>query len=158
MKNTNNSKKTKRRRNCAELSFKNEDIVITDPCYLISARDDWLGVCDVLERDSSPQKAPKWCGKMIMASTIFGDWFCELHDGDPTVELGTFGADSGTVCVAAVTDGICSRLDWLTPELYTVIRDFTGKAKIVHARGECYVDIRGKSGDREFHAWSRQIG
>lgn len=151
------NKKGKRRSNSSVMRFRDADIVITDPCYLIREREAWLRLCKVLERDSSPQKAPEWCGRMILAATLFGDWFCELRGG-ASGSIGSFAADSGTVCVAELTDEYRKALAGALPDLYTVIEGFTGVAKIAHARGECYVSITGTAKGKELNAWSRQVG
>lgn len=157
---TTKKKPAKRRPPKVTLKFANEDIVITDPCYLIESREDWLEICRILDKDSTPQLAPERHGKMILANTLYGDWFCELarHDGESTETVGNFAADSGTVCVAALTAEYESQLGGRCPDLFTVIRGFTGKAVITHRRGECVVELTGTSGGREYVWWSRQVG
>lgn len=138
---------TSRYINSAFIEFKNEDIVITDPCYIIKD-EDWekssfgsnlriFGVTNYLTRD-----------------TLYGDWSCTVFNLDEDRKLiGEFCADAGLVCVLSLRDAIekinpnfeqwAKDHDWCV----TIIRNFTGFVQIKTAfnsfTNEIYAYVSG---------------
>lgn len=81
------------------LSFKNEDVIITDPCYIMREKD---SSCDVDDWDRCN------CGSNLEAlgityydtkPTLFGDWQCCVVNKDSGEIIGNFSSDSGMVSV-----------------------------------------------------------
>ena len=107
------------------IHFENEDIIITDPCYVIKENtDDWekceygdkmevLGIKNYKVRD-----------------TIYGDWSCTTFNTDTKEPIGKFCADAGLVGVFSLKEILEYNPDfnyhverkWTT----TLIENFTG--------------------------------
>ena len=151
------AKKRRRAQKTVSAKFEDTDIVVTDPCYVFR-KDKWTAFCHEIEF-SAPQVMSPQFGNTIAASTIYGDWMCELnkHDGEKTVRDGTFTADSGTVCVTPVTQQAKKELDKIPGQCYHVIKGFTGTARIVHRRGVCHVELDGTVDGKTCKYRSRQI-
>lgn len=160
---TNTMKKAVRRavrkRRSASTRFEAADIVITDPCYVFVEDADWLAFCGELGFDA-PQVMSARFGNTIAASTIYGDWMCALlcHDGEKTTRVGTFTADSGTVCVMSLTAAAKKALKFTARRCYHAIRNFTGTARIAYRRGVCHVELVGTADGKACKYWSQQIG
>ena len=152
------AEKRRRAQKTASTKFEATDVVVTDPCYVFVEDADWEAFCRELGFDA-PQVMSERFGNTIAASTIYGDWTCELnkHDGEKTVRDGTFTADSGTVCVTEFTKAAEKALKRAARQCYHVIRGFTGTARIVHRRGVCHVELVGTVGGKACKYWSRQI-
>lgn len=101
--------------------FENDDVIITDPCYVITEHEG-EGFLDTAEEIG------------IRSTTIYGDWSCTVFDSDK-VSIGEFCADSGEVGVFRKED-----LLKLNPNLdlarlvadgcATQIKNFTGEVAI----------------------------
>ena len=105
------------------IEFKNEDIVVTDPCY-ISSDDDW-------REYGGPR-----INKIISHDTIYGDWSCGLYDSDTEQQIGEFCADAGMVCVASMNEvrkyNPPFEQEYVQNRPWTaaVVKNFTGTAQI----------------------------
>lgn len=120
------------------------DIIITDPCYVISD-DDWDDFCD---NDEIERFLPSG----IARSTIYGDWSCTTIDVATKNPLGHFCADSGMVAVFDLAEVLARYPDfrdhiereWTT----TLIKDFDGDVwfEVKHnTRNDDFsVHVRGK--------------
>jgi len=129
------------------IEFKDEDIVITDPCYVVKD-EDWgkssygrdlkvFGVTNYLTRD-----------------TLYGDWSCTAYSLDEGGKpIGEFCADAGLVSVLSLRDAVkkinlnfeqwAKDHDWCV----TIIKNFTGFVQIKTAfnssTGEIDVYVSG---------------
>ena len=144
------------------MTFNEEDLLITDPCYFIKD-EQWLGMCSCLH---DPNKAKEYLEKLgikgFAVGTLYGDWSCTtykvceeealdlidtgeypewLHDDHE--ELGKFCADSGTVCVVSLDDVLnyddkaaAKLLDKSKYHVATVVRDFTGIVTVFDSMSE----------------------
>lgn len=107
------------------------DVVITDPCYFMrdpapGAKNDWsacdygrkldlFGIRDFYTRD-----------------TLSGDWGCQVTDPDTGKVYGSFGADSGQVCVADLSQVLSYNPDYdLADAGACVLHDFKGTIQVV---------------------------
>ena len=117
--------KKEEKKSLIPIHFDNEDILITDPCYIIkSDTDDWrkcnygnsmeaLGLTTYKVRD-----------------TIYGDWSCTVFNTDTNEEIGEFCADAGMVGVFSLNEVLKYNPEfddhinkkWTT----TLIKGFTG--------------------------------
>lgn len=111
------------------LEFQSEDILITDPCYVIED-DDWMK--SDLGRDLDSFGMTKYATK----STLYGDWSCTVFDKDSRKPIGEFCADAGIVSVFSL-DEVKKCLnpkieDWVKehPWCATILRNYTGKVQI----------------------------
>lgn len=108
------------------IHFENEDIIITDPCYIINNDndDDWekceygdnmevLGINNYKVRD-----------------TIYGDWSCTTFNSDTKEPIGEFCADAGLVGVFSLKEVLKynPKFDYHTNRKWTttLIKNFTG--------------------------------
>lgn len=140
-----------------------KDVVITDPCYFV--KDElWSDLCESWLGDASRVK-PKLVeiggAKMVLASTIYGDWMCKLEGtrNGERCRFGTFTADAGMVCAATFEKADPRELLARLPaSCWTVIRQFTGRITIKHARNECRLFGCGRSEGRNVQFESVQIG
>ena len=143
-----------------EMLFDHEDVIITDPCYLIRNRKQWLAFVDRIPFDDVPSILNRGKMRMLVADTIFGDWMCSLEGTlcGKKHDFGTFTADAGLVCTCAPghrrIDAVVNRLPC---QCYVVLRKFTGTVRIVHRRGVCHVEGNGRTVDGEVEFTSRQI-
>ena len=137
------------------------NIVVTDPCYLLSG-DDWgKFVTQFAASRIKPQITSVHGVTMLLADTIYGDWLCELRgtSDNRAKEFGQFTADSGTVCVAVEpTTAMMGKLCKLPPRCWTGIPAFSGKLTLSHERGKCHVRGSGTSNGSAVKFTSRQIG
>ena len=112
------------------LYFNHEDIVITDPCYIIKD-EDWVR-CD-FGRDLSIFGVQKY----IVHDTLYGDWSCTVYNLDKNREpMGEFCADAAHVSVLSLKDiseninpdfeAWVKEHDWCA----TIIRDYIGIVQI----------------------------
>ena len=156
-------RETERRRRgtkICEMQFDHEDVIITDPCYLIRNRRQWMSFVDHIPFDDVPSTLSSGKMRMLVADTIFGDWMCSLEGTlcGKEHDFGTFTADAGLVCACAPghrrLDAVVSRLPC---QCYVILRKFTGTVRIVHRRGVCHVDGNGRTVDGEVEFTSRQI-
>lgn len=102
-------------------NYKNEDIIITDACYLFADNDE-------LDRKIEPPYN-------LYADTIYGDWSCTCYDKDAKKAIGHFCADAGNVCIAKLKDVLefnPNFKDWMDKHDWcvTLIKNFTGTAYI----------------------------
>ena len=101
-------------------NFKNQDIIITDPCYIFSY-DKTDGYTDFTSYGMTDY---------LCHSTLYGDWSCTTFDSDTNKPIGEFCADAGLVCVVPLDAAINANdgyenikdSDWTR----TIIRNFTG--------------------------------
>lgn len=152
-------KKTSQKQKSVSTTFEAADIVITDPCYVFVEDSDWQAFCHELGFDA-PQVMSARFGNTIAASTIYGDWMCALlcHDGEKPARVGSFTADSGTVCVTVLTAAAKKALKFAAQRCYHVIKGFTGTARIIHRRGVCRVELIGTVSGKPCKYWNLQIG
>lgn len=144
-----------------EISFDNEDIIITDPCYIVKDDYDW-SLCD--------------CGSNMEAlgitnflchDTLYGDWSCTTSNTDTSEKIGKFCADAGQVIVCSLKDALKINPDFdyhtTRPWTTTLIKGFTGKVhfEIEHTGGiydedETWVDNHGNTHylKKKGEAWS----
>jgi hypothetical protein len=146
----------------AEMNVVEKDVVVTDPCYFI--KDDlWSEFCsrefgDAQVRPKMVLQDGVW---MLLASTLYGDWMCELHgrhEGRRHL-FGTFTADSGLVCVATFSSPeLRTAVEKLPKHCWTVIPQFTGTLSISHVARKCTVRGHGRSNGRDVEFNSIQVG
>ena len=112
------------------------DIIITDPCYIISNDhddDDWerCEYGDAMEELGLTN--------FLCASTIYGDWSCTTYNEKNDDVLGRFCADAGLVGVFLLEEVLKYNPKYddieKCPHAVTVIRDFHGEVEIA-----CEVD------------------
>ncbi len=144
----------------------NTDIVITDPCYLISSLDS-----DSMWKESK-------CGEDLdnigindfeSTSTIYGDWSCTTYSIkiNPILALkdrkskhkkksvGKFCADSGMVCFGPLENVLKINPDftnWANEHSWcvTIIPNFTGNISFFEYRGDMYVIAESTIGNNYF--------
>jgi len=125
--------------------FENEDIVITDPCYVIP---DEFWSKSGFGFDLSIFSIPD--NRYATHDTIYGDWSCTVYSDDRI--LGRFCADAGLVSVMSLKD--IEKInksfeDWAEQHNWcvAVIEDFTGTVQIktdIEDDGiYCYVEGKG---------------
>jgi len=115
------------------LHVENEDIIITDPCYIGHNRGYDLD--------------------HIHHSTIYGDWGCNVVNEDTGEMLGTFCADAGEVGIFKLEEvkKKYPKYNYIEsyPHTVTVIKNFTGDVTIKvgfdkkHKDFYCYVEGKG---------------
>lgn len=174
-----------------------DDIIITDPCYLIKKRDestrpkwdDYMSYQSMYEYPDLDkktnisklfreeyeklEKADKIWDKahpddydiceeyedmsklgfekeFLVRDTIYGDWSCTTFDVDTKKKLGKFCADSGMVCVCAMSDVRKYNPEFenvlkTAPHIATVIKNFNGDVcfKYTENGDEVYVQGTG---------------
>lgn len=107
------------------IHFENEDIIITDPCYVIKKNtDDWKK-CEY--GDNMEALGIK---NYKVRNTIYGDWSCTTFNTDTKEPIGIFCADAGLVGVFSLKEILEYNPDfnyhverkWTT----TLIENFTG--------------------------------
>lgn len=156
-----------------ELAFQNEDVVITDPCYVVM-KDDWPNYCDYLEKHGAFDKSvKKGFGALetaglqsigiidtICANTIWGDWVCRVirNNKTPRRKIGEFCADAGLVAVFRLGEVKEYNSNYNIKKetacgLATLIKNFTGTIKIINKDDKVQV-----VGDGNVHFYSEQIG
>ena len=101
--------------------YVNEDIIITDSCYLFEDNEE-------LSNELEPP-----CD--LSADTIYGDWSCSCYNKDTKEKIGDFCADAGNVCIAKLKDVIKFNPNfekWMNKHNWcvTLIKNFTGTAYI----------------------------
>ena len=76
------------------------DIIITDPCYIMSdsGNDDW-GRCEYGENMEA-----LGITHYMTRDTIYGDWSCSVYNSDNHRKIGDFCADAGLVSVFLLDD------------------------------------------------------
>lgn len=110
-----------------KLHFDNEDIIITDPCYLVDDDKDWVK-CD--------------CGMTMKnlgftncftRNTMYGDWICDTIDTNTKEVIGHFCADSGMVGVFTLNEVLKYNPNCkdLSEYVATTIKNFTGDVYFV---------------------------
>jgi len=125
------------------LTFNNETIVITDPCYVMNPRDGYSYINKNIRFD------------YIRNDTHYGDWGCTVYKDDKT-ELGKFCADSGQVAIFKGEQLTDEFFKWAKEHSWcvTVIPNFTGTVEIIieimkekylsrYSPFECYVKGTG---------------
>lgn len=132
-----------------DVHFENEDIIITDPCYVMKNHDEWskCGYGSEMENLGSFTK-----DKYATADTIYGDWGCATYNLDTEEEIGAFCADAGRVSVFSLEQVQAYNPEYdptERPWCVTLIRNFTGivtlKTKFDESTYEIvrYVEGRG---------------
>ena len=150
----------KTRSQVCEMQVENADITITDPVYLLDepGQDSLL---TLLRYDAKvrPQIACIDGREILLASTIYGDWLCELWGtmNNFKTSFGKFTADAGLVCVATGDCG-SERLQRLPGICWARIPSFTGTVRIRHRRNTCTVEGSGTSNGVQIEFTSHQIG
>ena len=111
--------------------YEHEDIIITDPGYIMKERDiaedDWT----VCECGSAMEKLGDFftADKYATADTIYGDWGCTTYDTDTKEGIGEFCADAGLVSVFSFAQVKAYNPAYDPTErtwCVTLIKDFTG--------------------------------
>ena len=100
--------------------YVNEDIIITDLCYLRGDED--------ISREIEPPYD-------LYADTIYGDWSCSLYDKDTKNKIGDFCADAGNVIIVRLKDVLKFNPNfekWMKEHNWCVsmVKNFTGTAYI----------------------------
>ena len=100
--------------------YVNEDIIITDLCYLSGDED--------ISREIEPPYD-------LYADTIYGDWSCSLYDKDTKNKIGDFCADAGNVIIVSLKDVLKFNPNfekWMKEHNWCValVKNFTGTAYI----------------------------
>lgn len=127
------------------MQFNNEDLIITDPCYVIKDSDyhKWLD-SDVFTRYGDNNEGESTIGGMTFewSDTIYGDWSCTTLDNNDN-ELGHFCADAGLVGIFKAEE-----IYKYNPEFFrefflkdwcvTLISNFTGEVHIEEVPIEGY--------------------
>ena len=112
------------------VDFDNEDVLITDPCYIMKKpSEDWK------ETDYGMEMEKVGVSKHIARNTIYGDWSCTVFD-DNSDSIGEFCADSGKVAVFSLKEVLKYNPEYNVENetkhgLATVIKGFTGTVAIV---------------------------
>lgn len=137
------------------LIFEDEDdVVVTDPCYLCNHNIEhdhyWRH-----ERPSSNNICFDY-DKFIESETLYGDWGCSMIDesGEEKKVIGEFYADCGMVCITTmsfarwwgVEEGHWDKWVKEHPGSVTVIPNFKGKAQITKVidegqENEPYIEV-----------------
>ncbi len=115
----------------------NDDIVITDPCY--------IGYTD------ETSDAYDRCG--LVSQTYYGDWGCTVYGTDGKLghvtsrkkKFGKFCADAGMVCVMSLENAKAFKpgfMEWLKerPWCATIIPKFSGEVSFITLRDEVKLD------------------
>lgn len=114
--------------------FNNEDIIITDPCYIFNDKqydksNGYLNLENIGIKN------------YISHSTLYGDWSCTTFNTDTNKEIGQFCADAGMVCVAPL-----NKVTSLSDE-YNNIKDKEWTRTIIKGfTGHVYVDFKTDGG------------
>lgn len=112
------------------IHFEHEDIVITDPCYVLNNNEGHNNDWDKCNYSKEMEKLGSFTkGKYVTADTIFGDWSCDTVDSDTGKVIGQFCADAGLVSVFSLKEIKEYNPDYNPyekPWCATVIKDFTG--------------------------------
>lgn len=114
--------------------FNNEDIIITDPCYIFN---------DEQYDNSNGYSNLENIGikNYISHSTLYGDWSCTTFNTDTEKAIGQFCADAGMVCVVPLNETVT-----LSDE-YNNIKDKEWTRTIIKGfTGHVYVDFKTDSG------------
>lgn len=115
------------------LTFKNEDVLITDPGYILTDEDENIGI----DNSNLEEYREKGLTKSIIHETIYGDWDCEVKDVDTHRIIGKFTADGGMVGVFSLQEVLGYNPKFKDeyiiryPNTNTIIQNFTGTVKIV---------------------------
>lgn len=107
------------------IHFENEDIIITDPCYVVRKDSDDWDKCEY--GDKMEVLGIK---NYKVRNTIYGDWSCTTFNTDTKEPIGEFCADAGLVGVFSLKEILEYNPDfdyhierkWST----TLIKNFTG--------------------------------
>lgn len=127
------------------MEFKNQDIVITDPCYIVDSDTDWKA-CNY--GSSMEVLGFKQC---ITSPTIYGDWSCQTIEVSSNKDIGSFTADAGMVGVFSLDEVLHYNSNFTqfmqtSPWCVTVIKNFTGDVKILkNTNGSVYVSGIGST-------------
>lgn len=108
------------------------DIIITDPCYVVSYEhgitdDDWR-TCDY---GDSMEKLG--INHYMTRDTLYGDWSCTTFNTDTEEEIGSFCADAGLVSVFALDEVLKYNPDYKYIDDWSVtyIKDFKGTVQFI---------------------------
>ncbi len=133
------------------LIFDHEDILITDPCYILvkeegNHEDDW-NKCNY-----GSNFEVLGIHKYITRDTLYGDWGCKVWNKDTKEEIGEFCADAGLVSILSLDEVKAYNPDiekWCEEHKWcaTIIRNFTGKAQIKVGFSGC--DNKDEEGEDE---------
>lgn len=103
-------------------TFFDEDIIITDPCYIMKD-EDWDEFCND-NKNILKEKIPS----IIWRDTLYGDWSCSVFSNNTVI--GNFCADAGLVCVAKLDEVLSYNPNFdyhiNKPWTTTLIKDFKG--------------------------------
>jgi hypothetical protein len=106
------------------------DIIITDPCYIISDDndDDWG------ESSYGEDMGVLGLRTYLSRGTIYGDWSCTTFEDETENVLGEFCADAGMVAVFLLDEVLAYNPDFdchlESPWTTTWIKDFDGEIEI----------------------------
>lgn len=128
------------------LEFNNEDVLITDPCY-ITKGNNW-------EKSNYGENFEVFgMSKYAAKSTLYGDWSCTVFDKDSEKPIGEFCADAGMVAVFSL-DEVKKFLnheaeEWAKEHTHyaTILKNYTGK-----------IQIKTDCNDYEFFRYVEGIG
>ena len=125
------------------LEIINKDIIITDPCYIIKKdkNDDW-------ERCKYGENMEVLgIENYLCENTRYGDWSCTTFKKETCNKLGEFCADAGLVAVFILDEVLAynPEFDYHIKQPYTttLIKNFTGKVKIIYNQEENEVQVKG---------------
>ena len=152
------------------MDFKDETIIITDPCYITfnAFLNKGKGWPYFLERLDMLNAKSGFAGgiialpdgsRVMVSDTVYGDWncrvYCSSYDGMTAVALGQFCADAGLVCV--VSDKCCTNdIKNYGTWCWTQIPNFTGTVSIVRYNDICGEDTVAVVGEGSMDFFSVQ--
>lgn len=107
------------------LHFENKDVLITDPCYVITDRD--ANYWNLQNKNIT---------NYLVRDTLYGDWSCTVFNKDTTESLGNFCADAGLVGVFDLEEVIKAY-----PDAKKFVEENTWCASVIHNfTGDIYAD------------------
>lgn len=135
------------------VTYSHEDIIITDPCYVMrhdeEADDDW----SKCEYGSEMTVLGSFTDdKYATADTLYGDWGCTTWNSDTKEEIGSFCADAGLVSVFSLKQVLAYNpaFDYHINRKFTttLIEDFSGEVvlgvKFCEENCELYRYVEGR--------------
>ena len=128
------------------IHFENEDIVITDPCYIVPD-DKWA------ESEFGSNMEIFGITNYLTKDTLYGDWSCNAINTDTDKNIGWFCADAGLVSVMSLNDvaKINDLEKWSLNGCFALIKKFSGDVTIKVDYDKkyydfyCYVEGKGST-------------
>lgn len=122
----------------------NDTLIITDPCYLLTDEDwDKFGRKPYNYDNGQEFLSTLNFGECIIADTGFGDWDNYIV-ADNGLNLGTFCADAGMVCVLTASDFVSYNYDkekfekYVSNGLITIIPNYSGTVELYYEDSDEY--------------------